>query len=68
MFIKATLCVCGLMALVPEVSQAITITNSFGGSSTGTSVIAVGDTIWFEVIATDDTGPGLHTRYSDIDR
>jgi hypothetical protein len=41
-----------LMTAVPLASHAFTITNSFLASSTGTTVIAVGDTIQFEVVVT----------------
>jgi hypothetical protein len=46
---KKVLAAFALMMVLPLASQAITLTNAFVTSSTGSSTIAVGDTITYEV-------------------
>ena len=59
MWIKA-LAVIALIIVIPATSQAVTLTNSFLSSSSGTSYIALDDSIKFEVHIGDMYGDSYH--------
>ena len=54
--LKKALATFALMMAFPLASQAMTLTNAFVGSSTGNSVLAIGDTIQYEVTMNIDSG------------
>jgi hypothetical protein len=68
--LKKVLATFVLMMAIPLASQAMTLTNAFLTSSTGSAVIGVNDTIQFEVTITLDTGfhiqAGSFTLAGDI--
>jgi hypothetical protein len=55
-----------LVMALPLVSSAATIVSNFSSSSTGTSAIAVGDTIQFEVVLTVDVGADISTLFFSV--
>ncbi|HIM00807.1 MAG TPA: PEP-CTERM sorting domain-containing protein [Myxococcales bacterium] len=55
-----------LVMALPLVSSATSIVSNFSSSSTGTSAIAIGDTIQFEIVLTVDGGVNVDTLFFQV--
>ncbi|MEO1914288.1 MAG: PEP-CTERM sorting domain-containing protein [Myxococcales bacterium] len=55
-----------LVMALPLVSSATSIVSNFSSSSTGTSAIAIGDTIQFEIVLTIDLNEDVTTMFFQV--